>query len=50
MRYIRDGSTITTLDKTKLYGKPTLVFDHCLNLFKDLAKEAKRNEKRAKSP
>jgi hypothetical protein len=50
MRFIKDGGTITTLDKTKIYGKPTLVFDQCLNTFKDLAKEAKRSEKRAKSP
>ncbi len=43
MRFIKDGGTITTLDKTKIYGKPTLVFEQCLNTFKELAKEAKRS-------
>lgn len=42
MRFVKDGGTITTLDKTKIYGKPTLVFEQCLNTFKELAKEAKR--------
>jgi hypothetical protein len=38
MRFLRDNSTITTHDKIKLYGRPTLAFEQCLETFKELAK------------
>jgi hypothetical protein len=44
LKFVNEGGFInSTVDKTKLYAKPTMVFEHCLTMFKELIKEAKKN-------